>query len=652
MQTSPESDGVIANPLRASGLIDADGLERARAHQREQGGLLSDALLRLNVLKEGDFLRTFAELYSTRFVKAEKLRTLKLDDGLLDRVGVVAAERLRMCPIRWDEAKQEIHVVAAVPLASNLEPELRQLVGARSVAVYVATAGAVNALIRRSFYREDDIFTEVTANGAGPGLPARASSDSGQHEAAPPEKTSIVLTSDMEVPDETSSTLEVPSPFQPTPQLPTPLRQQAVQRPTEGKTVMVALGDDVTIDTLRKENARYRIAQEFHRRVTLERSIEAMVERILSVIFELMPAEGAAIWLTSGQLTSKSRDGSKALEVPRAVLDQVLTSPNGVLVHNALMDERFDRSESVMVRGVQSVMAVPLRTRNGTLGVLYVESVSQSAAFTSEDLPLLDSIGAQASILLDNASLLAQVRREVENRTQLSRFLSAAAVEEVLSGRMSVNMDGASADVTLLFADVRGFTTMSSQLPAEEVVRMLNTFFAEAVDSVERNGGIIDKFIGDCIMAMWGAPEQRPDDARNALKAALEIVERARHITVNGEPLGVGVGVNSGPAVVGAIGSKQRLDYTAIGSTVNLAARLCGIAEAGEVLVTSDTLMRAGPGVVAQAGESVLLKGIEQPIVPYSLRQVAIPLQLSQPIRLDRLATQPAQAAVPPGKRR
>jgi len=90
------------------------------------------------------------------------------------------------------------------------------------------------------------------------------------------------------------------------------------------------------------------------------------------------------------------------------------------------------------------------------------------------------------------------------------------------------------------------------------------------------------------------------------------------------------VGVHTGPAVVGALGSKQRMDYTAIGSTVNLSARLCGIARENEVLVTSDTLMRAGPGVVTEAGDAVILKGLDTPIVPYTLRAVSLPLQLSQ----------------------
>lgn len=610
MTVSPEPESVIVNPLRASGVIDTAGLEKARAYVRERGGTLSDALLRLNLLKEGDFLRIFAELYSTRFVKAEKLRTIRLDEDLLERVGVRSAERLRMCPVHWDAQKQEVSVVASVPLSSTLEPELRQIVGARTVAVYVATNGAVAALIRRAFYRRDDAFADVTANGAGPGF----TSSTTQPGLNDPEDDEPVERTSIRVAPEITGVPEEPPPEE--------------QR-TEGKTVMVNL-EALTIATLRRENARYRIAQEFHRRVSLERSVEAMVDRILSVVFELLNADGAAVWLTSGRYASKSKHGDHVVEVPRTIIDQALISSGGLITHNALMDERFDRSKSVMIRGIKSVMAVPLRTRTGTIGILYVESVSMSAAFTDDDLPLLDAIAAQASILLDNAALVAQVQKEVETRAALSRFLSQAAVEEVLSGRMKLNMAGQNAEVTVLFADIRGFTTMSSHMPPEEVVRFLNAFFGEAVDAVEKNGGVVDKFIGDCVMAVWGAVQVREDDARKAITAALEMVERAQKIRVNGVPLEMGVGINTGPAVVGAIGAARRLDYTAIGSTVNLAARLCGIAQTGQVLVTSDTLMRAGPGVVQETSEAVLLKGIDVPIVPYNVKAIAQPLLLSK----------------------
>ncbi len=606
MTAHADTDAVVANPLRAAGVVDQSALDRARALQAEWGGSLVDALLRLNLVKESDYLRIFAELYATRFVKAEKLRGLGLDQRLLGQVGPEVAERLRMCPIRWTVATQQVHVVAVPPLASGLDAEVRALTGAHSVAWYIGTPGAVAALIRVGYYGDTDAFSQVTPNGAGPFFPQERKPEPELDDEAPSHQDATVIAAVPTEPEDRPRTATQKG-FDPT--------------------------EKVTIATLRKENARYRMAQEFHRRVGLERDPGAMVDRILSAMFDLLPAEGAAIWLQNGQYASKARDGLKKVEVPRAIIDQAIQSQGGLLVNNALVDERFDKSASVMIRGVQSVMAVPLRTpRSGTLGILYVESTSMSAAFGDDDVPLLESIGAQAAILLDNAALLAQVRQEVENRVSLSRFLSAAAVEEVLSGRMNLRMEGTSAEITVLFADIRGFTTMSSQMPPEEVVRFLNLFFTEMVESVERHGGIVDKFIGDCVMALWGAVEKKPGNPRQAIAAALEMIERSRHITVDGRPLQVGVGITTGPAVVGAIGSRHRLDYTAIGSTVNLSARLCGIAEGGQVLITSDTLLAAGPGVITEAGESVILKGIDVPVVPYLVKSVTAPLLLGTPL--------------------
>ncbi len=173
---------------------------------------------------------------------------------------------------------------------------------------------------------------------------------------------------------------------------------------------------------------------------------------------------------------------------------------------------------------------------------------------------------------------------------------------------------------------------MSSQTQPEEVVRFLDAFFAEMVECVERHGGIVDKFIGDCVMALFGgAIDQRQDAPRRAVACALEMVLRASAIKADGRTLVVGVGLNTGPAVVGAIGSKRRLDYTAIGSTVNLAARLCGLADPGQVLITEETLRHAGPGITTEVGEPVILKGIDDAVVPYVAKRIVLSQRISRP---------------------
>lgn len=588
MSLLDDPDVEVVRTLEGRGLVDAEAIEAARSARTDRSESVSAALLRLGHVREAAFLRCLAEVYRATPMSADQVKQVDVPAGLLGKVDSELAWKQRAMPIAWDEKSRTLRVVTAPPVPMSLEPALKGYFDALAIDLCLSTAVAVRELMQREL---------------------------------PPEPDGV----DLSLAAQAYSASSAPSLY--------------AREVGPAKTIVTSTEDNAALNALRQENAKYRIAQEFHRRVTLERSFEAMVERILAVMFELVPAEGVAIWFSSGELKCRTKDGGAGLAVPRSVIDQTITSASGVLAYNAQADGRFDHSKSVVMRGVKSVMAVPLRSRSRTLGVLYVESLSQASAFTDQDLALLDSIGAQASILLDNAELLVEVRRETENRMSLSRFLSAAAVEEVLAGRSTLKLDGQSTEVTVMFADIRGFTPVTAQMRPEDVVGTLNRYFAEMVEAIQQHGGTVDKFVGDCVMALWGAPQSRPDDVRNALRAALSMLERAKKITFGGKPLQMGIGINTGLAVLGCIGSPRRLDYTAIGSTVNIASRLCGVAPRGTALLTAETLMKAGQGVFADSTEPVLLKGIEVPIVPYTLKGFAsghsTPIPLTQAVRGD-----------------
>src|SRR5690606_32911690 len=154
-----------------------------------------------------------------------------------------------------------------------------------------------------------------------------------------------------------------------------------------------------------------------------------------------------------------------------------------------------------------------------------------------------------------------------------------------------------SREVTVLFSDIRGFTTLSETRSPEEIVRLLNRYFARQVEVIFRHGGTIDKFIGDAIMAFWGAPVPNPDQAEHAVRAALEMTRVVRgfraELAADGIDFDIGIGLHTGPAVVGFIGAENRLDYTAIGDTVNLASRIEGQTKGvARVLVSEETRAR------------------------------------------------------------
>lgn len=169
--------------------------------------------------------------------------------------------------------------------------------------------------------------------------------------------------------------------------------------------------------------------------------------------------------------------------------------------------------------------------------------------------------------------------REQREKRRLARFFSPAVLREVVRHQSDATLGSRRRVITVLFSDIRGFTSLSEQVQPEQVAEMLGDYLSEMTETVFRHGGTVDKYIGDCVMALFNAPLEDPDHAVNAVRAALDMAERVREVSKRweakiGTPIRSGIGINTGEAVVGAMGSRQRLEYTAIGDTVNLAARL------------------------------------------------------------------------------
>jgi adenylate cyclase len=225
------------------------------------------------------------------------------------------------------------------------------------------------------------------------------------------------------------------------------------------------------------------------------------------------------------------------------------------------------------------------------------------------------------------ASLIEYLRekRTREQAVQLfSRFLNPQVVSQLVDkGATPESLSGREQEVTVLFSDIRGFTAHSETHTPREIVELLNRYFSRQVEVIFRHGGTLDKFIGDCIMAFWGAPVERPDHARAAVAAALEMTRVLeafkRELAAQGsdmaEPFDVGIGVHTGRAVVGFIGAEQKLDYTAIGDTVNLASRIEGLTKGvARVLVSRDTVEACGSAFDFAPRGSYKVKGRTQEV--------------------------------------
>ena len=215
---------------------------------------------------------------------------------------------------------------------------------------------------------------------------------------------------------------------------------------------------------------------------------------------------------------------------------------------------------------------------------------------------------------------------EQRQSRRLSRFFSPAVLKEVIRARRDVNLGSSRRLVTVLFCDIRGFTPLSERLQPEEVAELLGEYLTDLTAVVFKHGGTVDKYVGDCIMALYNVPIEHPDHAKQAVRTAIEIQEHTRALSEKwrarvGVDILNGVGISTGEAVVGTLGSRQRLEYTAIGDTVNLAARLETLTKDYDcpIIVSESTyLLLNGEFSVRPLGH-VTLKGKEKTVNTYAV---------------------------------
>ena len=390
---------------------------------------------------------------------------------------------------------------------------------------------------------------------------------------------------------------------------------------------------------------RLRLSHELSREIALERDLASLLDKILLTIFKFIRADRGAIFLMAptGELVpaaTRRRDGGEqAIPVSSTILNHVIHERATVLTHDAAMDFAASKGKSMILNRISSAIVAPLMHNDEILGVLWLDSESL-AQFQQKDMEIATAIAAQAAMFIEINILGKKIQQEVVNRERFSRLLSPNIAERVLSGELEVKKGGQLVPQCTVFnSDIRGFTRMSEGAPPESIVEMLNEYFELMVETLFKFEGTLDKFMGDGIMALWGAPVVHPDDAVRSTDCALEQMEMlARYNTRRVErgllPLGMGIGIHTGPLVAGYIGSSRALSYTVIGDTANTSARLCGIAQAGEILVSEQTLLHLGDKFVFEELAPAMLKGKEKPFRVFSLKGRVVSAQV--PMALGR----------------
>ena len=365
-------------------------------------------------------------------------------------------------------------------------------------------------------------------------------------------------------------------------------------------------------------------------------SLDAVLGRVMDAAFEALPVDRSFILLGEGDdlvcELARADDHVEVrptAEVPvsKTMLQAVIDRRVALVTVDARTDERLAGGESIRLHQIRAAMCVPLWSGERIVGAMQLDTPFRAGAFGDRELDLACALANYAAVAVERIHFARRAEEERWMRARLERYHSPAVVEEVLrsegpdpgAGRQPVK----AADVTVLFADLVGFTPFAETASPEAVAALLGAFFDRAVEAIFAAGGTLDKFIGDCVMAFFGAPVAQPDHARRAVGAALAI-QRAvgdwnRDRAGRGEPpIGVRVALNSGPVMVGEVGSVRRVDYTVLGNTVNVAARLEeAAARVGEVVIGPGTYERLAGEVATEPLGELRLEGLARPVAAY-----------------------------------
>ncbi len=378
--------------------------------------------------------------------------------------------------------------------------------------------------------------------------------------------------------------------------------------------------------------------------------LQAIFAKATDIIFRVTPADRVVALLAEGKVSdgsddfnlfpiaTKTRDANleahaKKLTIGRTITRKVMKDRVALLSQDAAADAQFAGVESIVSQGVRSTICAPLVAESGVHGAIYADRLDPFAAFTQDDLELISAVAAQTAIAVENVRAHERLAREEVARANYGRFLPEYVVKQMLENPESFKLGGSNQKITVLFADIRGFTRLSEHAAPERVVQLLNKYFSAMTDIIFAHGGTLDKYIGDGLMALFGAPTVTPDDATNAVNAAVAMQRRILSINEDlrneGLPeIGVGIGLHTGEAVVGYIGSERRSEYTAIGDTVNTAARLESNSKGEQILLSDAAATAARTRYKLIPREPIYVKNRVQPVPLFEVdwRQASGPL--------------------------
>ncbi len=352
-----------------------------------------------------------------------------------------------------------------------------------------------------------------------------------------------------------------------------------------------------------------------------------LMEEILTIVIEQTGAERGILCLLDDNrqpvpIASRGLSEGDTVRVSRTVIRRVLEEGVGVLVDNNSSGSNL--MQSLADIQVTSAMCVPLWTGEKIEGLLSLDMRSTFHKFTDEDLELLTAVAHQAALCIHRLRFSQEVENQRLVRRKLCEYLDPQIVEVIAAHRGTDNpLAPTEREITVLFSDIVSFTKLSENMAPAQLATFIREYLSVMTDIVFKHGGTIDKYIGDAVMALFGAPIPSEDSAASAIRAALDMRDKLREIQLpadhKGAMLRARFGMNTGPVIVGNIGSSQRTEYTAIGDTVNVAQRLQAFARPNEICIDDVTHSKTTGAFLVEEIGAIEVKNRFQPLTVYKV---------------------------------
>ncbi|MGH9321986.1 MAG: adenylate/guanylate cyclase domain-containing protein [Vicinamibacteria bacterium] len=353
---------------------------------------------------------------------------------------------------------------------------------------------------------------------------------------------------------------------------------------------------------------------------------EEVPGRVMDAVFEHIPADRGFLMLIDEEGNLKPRvvhhrhGDDEKITISKTIADRVVQDRVAILTSDAQVDPRFATGDSIRFHGIRSAMCAPLWQGDDVIGIIHVDSPMQTKTFTPDDLELLSALSNYAAVAIQQASLNKKIQQEKVARERLEKYFSPSIATRILS---EGEKEAQELESTVLFADIVGFTRLAEKMDPPAVARLLNEYFSRMSEPIFEYDGTLDKFIGDCIMAVFGAPYPQTDHAVRAVRVALEMRQRLNELNAErGSPASISMrmGINSGPVVSGPIGSVKRKEITVLGDTVNIASRIeTMVAESGQIVIGERTYELVKDQIEARDLGTVALKGRKESVRVYEV---------------------------------